>query len=332
MYYRYKSKKKDRRILKYFFLILILSSIIYGGYHYRNQLMFWKISHNRIVAEITSVSQISDPLLRHEKLKKLKEDLSLYKQENDMEPEAYTLSGRIDYNLGITGVNNDFSDIYLNETGINLTDESRGYLIDAIKNISKAAALLDGGEMDVNDMFILSQAYYLTGYYNNDEIYTMLREYIKDGEGLSVENARFFAVVCITGGNIEEGLNFLQAKGGVEDSVKGKLLWAKALRDSLKFTESIIAFQKILKTTEDAASQRIAYLNLGKIYYGQHLYRESMDQFTAALALGDSEECRIWIGKNYFALGQKEKAKEVWTEVFNANNANEEVKKLLGMI
>jgi uncharacterized protein HemY len=100
----------------------------------------------------------------------------------------------------------------------------------------------------------------------------------------------------------------------------------------MKNTEAIIAFQKILKSAEDSVSQRIAYSNLGRIYYDQRLYKESLEQYTAALALGDDLNCRLWLGKNYMALGEKDKAKTVWTEVLNADSSNEEAKKLLGMI
>lgn len=329
MYYRYKTRKKDRRYLKFIFYCIIAGVVACTVYHYRSHLMFWKISHNRIVSEISSVSAISEPQARYEKLKKLKSDLDIYRHDNALEPESYTLSARVCYSLGIVGMNNDFTDIYLNESNIKLSPESENYLTEAIKNSQKAIALLDGKEVDVDDIFILAGAYYFTGYYTGEEIYSLLKEYVRDGQGISVDNARFFSIVCIASDNVDEGLAFLQAKGDVEGGVKGRLLWAKALRDAMKNTEAIIAFQKILKSAEDAESQRTAYVNLGKIYYGQHLYRESMDQFTAALALGDDLNCKIWIGKNHIALGEREKARAVWTEVFNADSTNEEVRKLL---
>jgi hypothetical protein len=54
------------------FYLIIAGVVFFVLFHYRNQLMFWKISNNRIVAEINSVAGISDPRLRFEKLKKLK--------------------------------------------------------------------------------------------------------------------------------------------------------------------------------------------------------------------------------------------------------------------
>lgn len=332
MYYRYKSRKKNRAYLKYILYFLIVGVVSYTLYHYRNHLMFWKISHNRIVSEIASVTVIADPQKRLEKLQKLKSDLESYRDENEMEPESFLFLSRICYSLGLAGMDNDFTDIYLNESNVKLSPESSKYLTESIKNSQKAIALLDGKEIEIDDIFILAGAYYFTGYYSGEEIYTLLKEYVRDGEGISSVNARFFSIICIKADKTEEGLAFLQAKGDVEGNVKGKLLWARALRDAMKNTEAIIAFQKILKSAEDSVSQRIAYLNLGRIYYDQHLYKESMEQFTAALALGDDLNSRIWLGKNHLALGEKDKAKTVLTDVINADSSNEEAKKLLGMI
>jgi len=332
MYYRYKSRKKDRKYLKFISYLLIAGAVSYTLFHYRNHLMFWKISHNRIVSEISSVSSITDPQKRFERLKKLKSDLEIYRNENDMEPESYQFLARICYGLGISGMDNDFTDVYLNETNINLSPESIKYFTESIKNSQKAIALLDGREIDIDDIFILAGAYYFTGYYSGEDIYLLLQNYVKDGEGISSGNARFYSIVCIGAGKQDEGLSFLQAKGDVDNSVKGKLLWAKALKDAMKYTESIIAFQKILKSSEDQSSKKIAYLNLGRVYYEQHLYKESAEQFMAALAIGDDANSRIWLGKSYYALGEKDKAKTVWTDVLNADSSNEEAKKLLGMI
>jgi tetratricopeptide (TPR) repeat protein len=332
MYYRYKSRKKDRTYLKYVFYFIITGVVVYTLYHYRNHLMFWKISHNRIVAEITSVAGISDPQTRFDKLKKLKGDLENYRDENSMDPVSYLFLSRICYSLGISGMANDFTDIYLNEANVNLSPESGKYLTESIKNSLKAIALLDGKEIDNDDIFILAGACFFTGYYDNSEIYNMLKGYVMNAEKISSANARFFSIICIKADKVEEGLSFLQSKGDVESNVKGRLLWAKALRDAMKNTEAIIAFQKILKSAEDSVSQKIAYSNLGRIYYDQHLYKESIDQYNAALLLEDDPGCRIWLGKNYMALGEKDKAKAVWTDVLNADNSNEEAKKLLGMI
>jgi len=127
MYYRYKTRKKDKRYLRYFLYLIIAASTCYILYHYRNHLMFWKISHNRIVSEIKSVSGTTDPAMRIEKLRKLKNDLEIYKSENQLEPESYTFTARVCYALGISG-KGSYTDIYLKESGINLSPESEKFL------------------------------------------------------------------------------------------------------------------------------------------------------------------------------------------------------------
>jgi len=39
---------------------------------------------------------------------------------------------------------------------------------------------------------------------------------------------------------------------------------------------------------------------------------------------------KIWIGKNYSALGEKDKAKAIWSEVLTTDGTNAEVKRLMG--
>jgi len=66
------------------------------------------------------------------------------------------------------------------------------------------------------------------------------------------------------------------------------------------------------------------------LYYNQSLYNESLAHFSSALAIDERDnELKIWIGKNYSALGNKAKARAVWSEVLAIDSANEEVKKLL---
>jgi len=100
----------------------------------------------------------------------------------------------------------------------------------------------------------------------------------------------------------------------------------------MRYTDAIIEFQKILKTTEDPYVQKLSYSNLGRIYYNQNLFKESLDQFNAALILGDDVNYKIWIGKNYLAMGMKDKAKTILNEALTVNADNEEVKKLLSSL
>ncbi len=330
MYYRYKSKKKDRRFLKLFFFCLITVSVIYTGYNFRSLIMFWKISHNRIVDQINQASVIADPAVKIDTLRKLAEDMDLYKQENPLNSDSYIYSARINYNLGLALSGKSFSEIYFDDLHLQLSAEQKKCFFESIRDVNKAIALLDGKDMDAQDLFILGKSYFFTGYRDNNSIYSMLKNVVSGAETLPVEDIRFYSLLCLSGGAFDEGLELLDKKGGVEDSIQGRLFKAKALANSMKYTDAIIAFQKILKTTDDVNVQKLSYTNLGRIYYSQNLFKESLDQFNAAMLLGDTINSKIWIGKNYLAMGMKDQAKAVWNEVLSANSENEEVKKLLG--
>ena len=331
MYYRYKSKKKDRKILKVIFFSIVAFSIIYTGYNYRTKIMFWKVSHNRIIEQINGASLITDSAEKIETLRKLAENIGSYKQENPEDPDSYIYSSRVYYSLGLALSGKNFTEMFLDDMLLNLTPEQRKCFFQSIKDMSKAVALLDGKEVSLENLFILGRSYFFTGYKDNAAIYSMLKG-ASSADLLSVDDVRFYSFLCLTEGAVDEGLDLLDRKGDVEDSVQGRLFKAKALKNSMKFTDAIIAFQAILKTSDDPYVQKLSYSNLGMIYYSQNLYKESLDQFIAALNFGDDPVCKIWAGKNYIALGMKDKAKIVLSEVLAAGAGNDEVKKLLGSL
>ena len=332
MYYRYKSKKKDTKLLKFFLLFVIIVSAVYTGYSHKSSLMFWRISHNKIVDQINTVAGISDVTERIKSLKKISENIETYKNENPFDPGSYIYSSRIYYYLGMALAGKNLTDLYLEDQLYTMTPEQRKYFIQSIKDLSKSIALLDGKEMEAGDLLILGQVYFFTGYKNPEKIYLLLKDVVTRSEYLSTEAARFFSLLCINSGDINKGLSILDSKGRVEDSSHGKLFKAKALKDAAKYTDAIMAFQKIVKNTDDPYVLKISYMNLGKIYFGQNLFQESLDQFTAALSIIEDLNCKIWIGKNYSAMGMTDKAKAIWNEVLAANSENEEVKKLLGVL
>jgi tetratricopeptide (TPR) repeat protein len=332
MYYRYKSKKKDRKILKIIFFSIVAASIAYTGYNFRTKIMFWKVSHNRIIEQIDRASMITDSAERIETLRKLAEDIGSYKDENPEDPDSYIYSSKVYYNLGMALSGRNFTEMFLDDMLLNLTPEQRKCFIQSIKDMSKAIALLDGNEVALQNLFILGRSCFFTGYKDNTAIYSMLKGASSSADQLSIDDARFYSFLCLTEGAVDEGLALLDKKGGVEDSVHGRLFKAKALKNSMKFTDAIIAFQAILKTSDDPYVQKLSYSNLGRIYYSQNLYKESLDQFNAALNFGDDADCKIWAGKNYLALGMKDKAKTIWSEVVAAGAGNDEVKKLLSSL
>lgn len=329
MYYRYKSKKKDRRFLKLIVFIGLAGTLVYMLYTNKAKLMFWRINQNRIIKSIDDVSRIQDPLKRVEELKKLGEDLESYKKDNMLDPEAYILASKLYMKLGLNVDNRSFSEMYIDDSLLSLSRESRSYLILVVRDLNKAIALNDDNDIELDDLLSLAKAAFLTGYYGNDYIYNLVNSRIESEENITVENARFYSLLSIMSGNTDAGLEYLRKKGAVEDSVQGKLFMARALTDAMKYTDAIMAFQSILKGAEDVNVQRICYINLGRIYFNQRLYRESLEQYTAALNISADNNCRVWIAKNHFALGEKDKALIILNEAAALDPANDEVKQLL---
>lgn len=329
MYYRYKSKKKDRKFLKIFFFCAVAVSVVYFSYNFRSKVMFWRISHNKMVDQINRISAMTDSAERVEKFKQLAEDMEIYKSENPLESDSYIYSSRVYYNLGLALSGKSFTELFFDDDLMKFSSDQKNYFIQSIKDMSKAIALLDGKDVEPHDSFTLARSYFFTGYRDNAGIYSFLKPVSVNPDPLTTEDARFYSLICLSEGAYEEGLDLLDKKGGVEDSVHGKLFKARALQNSMKYTDAIILYQKILQTADEPYVQKLVYSNLGKIYYSQNLFRESLDQFTAALNLGEDLNCKIWLGKNYLALGMKDKAKTVLTEVLVVNADNEEVKKLL---
>jgi len=332
MYYRYKTRKKDRRFLKFFTVAAAAAASIYLLYANKSRLMIWKINQNRIEDSIDRAAGTGDRVDRIVELKKLAVDMETYKKENMLDPDAYVMASKLYLKLGLNLDNRDFTEMYIDGSLSSLSRESRYWLYCVIKDINKAIALYNDTDIELDDLLALARAAYLTGYYRNDYIYSMVSERIKNGGPVSVEDARFYSLLCIAAGRSDEGLDYLGKNGAVADSVKGQLFRARVLFDAMKYTEAIMAFQSILQASDDSFVLRVCYLNLGRIYYFQRLYSESLDQYNAAYVISRDNNCRVWIARNNVALGRKDEARKILGEAAAADPSDEDVQALLATL
>ena len=88
MYYRYKAKKKDRGLMKTAVFMIFITAVVYLVYSNRTQLMFWKITQNRIVADINRAVNIENGNKKIRELDRLVESLGVYKEEHPFDPDA----------------------------------------------------------------------------------------------------------------------------------------------------------------------------------------------------------------------------------------------------
>jgi tetratricopeptide (TPR) repeat protein len=330
MYDRYKSKRKSTGIYKIFGILIIIGAAIFLGIRYHHYLAFWKYSQNKQEKSIESVRQIKDIDKKREALADLSETYERYKDEHPVDPDAFYVSGEIHYMHGESYLPGNFSELYINDRVHDVIREAKLEFLKAIKDIKKGCAL-ENGTPDDTRSFMLAKAGLYTGYFTSTEIFRMIE---KTGESIKlkdVENIRFYSIANIMNKREDYGLKFLAEYGMVKDNIQGLLFYATAERAAKKYTGAIVSYKNVLARASDDKLRKLVHVNLGKIYFNQTLYKESLDHFNQALKIDEKDSMpKIWIGKNYSAMGEKDKAKAIWSEVLTTDGANAEVKKLMG--
>jgi tetratricopeptide (TPR) repeat protein len=332
MYYRYKAKKKDRRFIKTIVVIILITAGLYFAYSNRTQLMFWKITRNRITTDIDRVVNIEDRNKKIRELDRLVESLGIYKEENPFDPDAYVMSARVNFFKAMSESGKSFTEMYVYDSFKDVPGSVKKQLLVSIRDFNKAKALLEGKLLNPPDVVMLGKALFLNKYYEPEEIYQRLSS-IKPERDIELDDIRFYVIIATLSGNFEEGLSVAEKYGQIDDTVEGKLFYASLLKDASRYTEAIMEFRKISGESSDTVVLKAAHFNLGRIYYKQRLYRESLEQFESILAMdNDDLNSKIWLGRSYSAMGNRDRAKAIWGEVLTVNSSNQEVKKLLGLM
>ena len=333
MYHRYKVNKKNKKFFRLIAILLIISSVFFFGYRHRQFLFFWRYSSNKLVSRIESTNKIQDINKRRDGLVLLIKRFEHYKNENQVKPEAFFLSGKVYYFLGKTYLPASFSEMIIKNRLMEINNLSKEYFIKAIKNIKKGKALQDSDKMEIDYGMILAKSCFFSSYCNYGKINQILEEIEEPSLLKGIEDKRFYAIINILNKKIDYGLKFLNESGMINEGIQGRLFLATSYKIAEKYTGSIMKYKNIINQTSDKELLKLIHLNLGKIYYIQSLYKESLEHFNFALKFDKKDNAlRIWIGKNYLAMGQKDKAKAIWTEVLTLDGANAEVKKLLGVM
>ncbi|MBN2401089.1 MAG: hypothetical protein JXN64_01695 [Spirochaetes bacterium] len=333
MYYSYKSKRKNKKLYKVLLLAAAITGLCYLGVKYQQYIFFWKYTYNKISTTLKDASKIVNIDKKKLKLQEISEICDDYNSRNQISGETFLLSGKIHFQLGEIYLNKTFSEYIVSNCTDCSGNNANKEFIAAVKNIKKAIAIFSSDEIDPEYRLILAKSYYYSNYYNTQEIYRIV-EKIDNVEVLSdIEDIRFLSIMNILTNKEDYGLEILVKYGMVSDSINGRFFLASAYSMAGKYTDSIMSFKNILDTCSDNALLKSANMNLGKIYFGRSLYKESLEHFTNALKIDEKDNSsRIWIGKNYAALGERTKAKAIWTEVLVSDQANIEAKKLLGLM
>lgn len=330
MYDRYKSKRKSTGIFKFFGIIILIGAAIALGVHYRHYLAFWKYSQNKLEKRIDAVKKMKDLLKKREALADYADLYEKQKQERLIDGDLFFRSGEIHYLMGETYLPGSFSELFINDRTGDVSKEARQEFLKSIRDIKKGCAL-DNDAPDDRHSFMLAKAAFYTGFYSPGDIFEMIEKTGDSARLNDIENVRFFAISNIINKKEDFGLKYLAQNGMVKDNIQGLLFYATAERIAKKYTGAIISYKDVLTRTSDESIRKLVHVNLGKIYFNQSLYRESLDQFSQALKIDEKDTApKIWIGKNYSAMGEKDKAKAIWSEVLTTDGANTEVRHLMG--
>ena len=332
MYYKYKPKKRSKRILKPLAIIIVLCAIGYFTYRYREYLMFWRYSDNKLVAKLKAAENSGDKLTEFKDLAQIFDN---YRESNPLNQEAYFYSARVHYGIAAANMPWSFSEFVIN----NLSDDMQSALPPlslnefqkAIRYIRKGMALGDNKKIDHEYIMIFAYSCFYASFLNMAELNEFLSLADKSELSKNVEDARFYSLVKILENEKNEGFDFLAGNGEVDSDLRGILFQSCVESMGGQYTNAIMNYRKILDTAEDPHVLKLVRMNLGKIYYKQNLYNESLEQFVAAAKNTEDVLPKIWAGKNYAALGQHDKAKVVWNEAIAVDKNNAELKKLLGI-
>ena len=333
MYYSYKSKRKNKKIYKLLLLVLVISGIGYLGIKYQQYVFFWKYTYNKISSELSKASGIEDLEKKKVKLLEISKICDDYNLKNQASAETYLLAGKAHFLLGEIYLNKTFSEYIISNCADCVSRKARDEFLVVVRNIRKAIALYNSDEIDPEYILIIAEAYYYSDYYDVKNILALTDKIEKVEKLSNVDDIRFLSIIDILNKKEDYGLEILQKYGMVSDSVYGRFFLASAYNLAGKYTDAIMTFKNILDSSSDNSLLKLANINLGKIYFNRSLYRESLEYFTNAIKLDEGDNSsRIWIGKNYAALGERTKARAIWSEVLVSDHTNSEAKKLLGLM
>ncbi len=333
MYYRYKSKTRNLKFLKYFIVTILVGGALFGIYMNRHYFMFWKYTFLQMKQRIDQVRNTADIAEREKKLNNLLGVCREFEKDNPLSAEAFLLSGEVHFQLAESMINQSFSRRFIrNGVSFAVTPEAGNEYLNAVKCFRKAIAL-SGNELEDPYKLMLVKSGLYTGYYNAARLLSFMGNKDSHKNIKSIEDVRACAVLYLLTAREDEGINFLLHHGKVNDTVEGQLFMATAYSLARKYTSAIMQYQNILRNTTSSDVQKLVHMNLGKIYFNQSLYAESLGHFTNALQIDERDVLlKIWIGKNYSALGDKTRAKAIWSEVLTTDSGNEEARKLLKLM
>ncbi|HSV95530.1 MAG TPA: hypothetical protein VLM75_01205 [Spirochaetota bacterium] len=329
MYSHYKTRKRNSGLFRIIGVAVAAAAVVFLFVNLKQYIFFWKYTQHRIAREISIAVNTRSPEEREKLLKNIASNCEDLDGDNQLSAEAFFLAGEAHYLLGEAVMGRSFSEaVIYNGVSTATCEPARPHFLSAIRCINKGRAL--SGAMEPRHTLILAKAAFYAGYYSGQQLFSFARDIGPVSALRTVDDVRFCALMHVLAGKSEEGFEILAEHGKTSDTLEGRLFQATLHAISKQYTSAILNYQEVLRKTSDSAVLKLTHINLGKLYYNRSLFNESLGHFTRALAIDERDnQLKIWIGKNYSALGNKAKARAVWSEVLVIDAGNEEVKKLL---
>ncbi len=323
MYYRYKSKRSSGVSIKIIVIVILVASVVFTVFHFREYLQFWRYSYNRISEQIESAGNVKDPSSRNTALDNVLSITADYINDNPKSCEPYYLQARVYFLKGTAmGAGDIISFIIDNKRDV-LPQNVRANFEKAIQSINKGRCFDSHSVPEDEILILLAKSYFYTDYYGSQAIQELLSSVRNPRLLKNSDDRKFFGLMKIVGGNGEEGVQFLVEAGDIHQNDTGKLFLASAYTLAKQYTNAIIEYKSILETISDPVILEKAKIGLGRVYYTQSLFRESLAQFTEVLKGNPSSiESKAWIARCSIALGDKGTAKKICEEILAIDKEN----------
>ncbi len=305
MYFRYKSRKKDRTLVKILAVLLVLGVAVFCGYRYREYLMFWKYSENRLSAELQQAVSCETSSDRTLGLEELLKSASGNTAENPLDPAAWFFRGRVYREAAWQKMPGTFSEMVIKNLPLTAYADSRDCFISAVKDIKKGMAL-SGGKISPEMQMMLAESCFFSGFTGKEKADELFAGLNPEDIRQDVSFVRFYSFISILSGRAGEGFAFLDRYGDVTSGTEGRLFLAGIRSAAGLYTDAVMVYRDLLSKEQDVSVKKLIHLRLGKIFAVQSLYPEALQEYAAVLELDPScEEALLGTAEINAASGHK---------------------------
>ena len=325
MYYRYKSKKRTQKTWETVLLVVAIVAVVSTLVYFRSYLYFWKFTYNRLSQKVQAAEMVVDQAERGKALEKAGAACADYRAEHPFQSDAYFLSARVQYLLGELQSGGSLSNAVIADS-----DLSNDHFLQSIRYIRKGMSLDAKSRPDDLTCVILAKSCFFSNFSSRAEIGNILAM-VRNPKSLPrLDDRRFYGLVQVLNGEPEAGVQFLIENGEIQKDEDGKMFLASAYALAKQYTNAIMEYRALVEGARSPEIIRRAQIGLGKVYFRQSLFKESLAQFEEILKNSPSDnESRIWSARCYISLGDKFSAKKRCQDVLGDDPKNRDALDLI---